>query len=482
MNLTGDPWVPVTLLTGQSTLVSLREVFARKDEIRDLALMPPQRIAVTRLLLCIAQAALDGPETEVEWRDCKPRIAPACLDYLTKWQHAFELYASGSHGAFLQVPNLEETHNAVLDKLDFGLSAGNNSTLFDHEASPEGRQQSPAWQALMLLTFQCFSPGGLIGVTKWKGSSTTKSSNHAPCIEGSPLHTYLRGEALLDTIHLNLLTKQIVRELPGGGWGIPTWESVPAGSSDGCVELLTTSYLGRLAPISRAIRLSPGSQTFTLANGLSYPRLPLAREPALAVMIRKNNEPGYISVNPSRHPWRELSAILAISPRNIEGGAIALQHLRNLEGAQKLSIWTGGLTADKAKLIDTAEWSFDLEASLLGESALHKYERGVELATQGELSLKMAVKICLKDLGINETAKAAAKAALSFWGRLDGSYGVLLDAADDETASLGGAWYRLVRQAMSEAYDRACPHETPRQIRAFAKGTEKLRLARPEAE
>jgi hypothetical protein len=76
--------------------------------------------------------------------------------------------------------------------------------------------------------------------------------------------------------------------------------------------------------------------------------------------------------------------------------------------------------------------------------------------------------------------KLLEKGSRSFWSRLDARHRVLLDAACDPTVSLGGAWYGIVRRAVDDAYGAACPHETPRQIRAFAKGAQRLRLRKPE--
>ncbi len=82
MNLTGDPWVPVVFMSGESRLVSLRDAFRSGEEILDLAATPPQRVALTRLLVCTAQAALDGPNDEADWRSCRNRIASAAVAYL----------------------------------------------------------------------------------------------------------------------------------------------------------------------------------------------------------------------------------------------------------------------------------------------------------------------------------------------------------------------------------------------------------------
>jgi len=62
MNLVSDPWIPVVMLDKTPRLVSLNEVFRDGETIADLAANPCQRIALMRLLICIAQAALDGPK------------------------------------------------------------------------------------------------------------------------------------------------------------------------------------------------------------------------------------------------------------------------------------------------------------------------------------------------------------------------------------------------------------------------------------
>ena len=58
MNLTTDPWIPVSWLDGSHGLASLREAFERGHEIRDLNVRPHERISLIRLLICVAQAAL----------------------------------------------------------------------------------------------------------------------------------------------------------------------------------------------------------------------------------------------------------------------------------------------------------------------------------------------------------------------------------------------------------------------------------------
>ena len=158
------------------------------------------------------------------------------LAYLDERKSAFELFGDGLR--FLQLPGLardtskkhdEDDEGSAVSKLDLALATGNNSTLFDN-AGGSDRSFTPAELALMLLTFQCFSPGGRIGVATWKGEKTpgNGSSSHAPCAAGNMLHTLIRGKSLAESIHRNMLTKKIVSRFAGENrWGVPVWALFP---------------------------------------------------------------------------------------------------------------------------------------------------------------------------------------------------------------------------------------------------------------
>ncbi|HPN84134.1 MAG TPA: type I-E CRISPR-associated protein Cse1/CasA [Victivallales bacterium] len=278
MNLTTDGWIPVVTDQQGIFLASLKDIYKNALSYRDLALNPPQRISVMRLLICITQAALDGPDDEKDWLSCESRIIPESLKYLEKHSDKFDLYGDKP---FLQVAKCDLISNAVCDKLNFGLAAGDNQTLFDHGATTQGRIRDDAWLALNILTYHCFCPSGLIGETKWANSTTGKSSSHAPCIQGNPLHTILKGGTILETIHLNLLTKKTVIA-PNCKWGFPVWENMPSSQNDS-----RDTYLGRLVPLSRLIKVET-QQIITLANGLKYSRLPASRESMMTVCLDEN--------------------------------------------------------------------------------------------------------------------------------------------------------------------------------------------------
>lgn len=154
MNLTTDPWIPAVRADGARDLFSLQDLFASARELNDLAVKPHERIALMPLLLCITQAALDGPADEAAWERCEPIIQPRVRAYLEKWHDAFELFGQGNR--FLQLPNLQPGKDTdegnPATKLDLALSTGNNSTLFDTRAG-ENRTVISARAALNLLAF-----------------------------------------------------------------------------------------------------------------------------------------------------------------------------------------------------------------------------------------------------------------------------------------------------------------------------------------
>jgi len=68
MNLIVDAWIPALCANGRRELFSLLDLFASAHELRDLAVKPHERVSLMRLLLCITQAALDGPATKTGGR------------------------------------------------------------------------------------------------------------------------------------------------------------------------------------------------------------------------------------------------------------------------------------------------------------------------------------------------------------------------------------------------------------------------------
>lgn len=491
MNLATEPWIPVVWDNGKSGLVSLSDAFTQADEIHDLAVRPHERIALMRLLVCITQAVLDGPSDYDDWKTCRPRIVPSALDYLKRWQHAFELFGNGQR--FLQVTNLrkkqDDDEGNWLSKLDLALATGNNSTLFDNAGGAE-RSFRLTDLALNLLTFQCFSPGGRIGVALWSEKETLGkgSSDHAPCIAGSMLHAVIRGLNLLETLRLNLLSKRQVEQLFGKKrWGQPVWEVPPRDCADAkAVDNATGTYLGRLVPLSRAIQLHHDSPTMILANGLKFMEWRESTATVVARTIKDQPQRVVLRASLDRSPWRELHSLTVKTiSQNTNGGPLALQ---NISGDQPFDLWVGGLVADQAKLLDTLESVFHVPAAMLTDPGQQIYEDGVGLAQDLEFRLRRAVSIYHKELGDNldraemreQRRRVQSKATFQYWTDAERCVSDLLAVVENPTVlGLDKAWHKTdwgkaTWRAALAAFDRACPYETARQIRAYALGRQAL--------
>jgi CRISPR system Cascade subunit CasA len=431
-------------------------------------------------------------------------MARAAVDYLGRWRHAFELFGDGQR--FLQLPILkqpptkrdveDDEGGSLTSKLDVALATGNNSTLFDN-AGGAARDFAPTQLALMLLTFQCFSPSGRIGVAVWDGKQTpgNGSSSHAPCLADGMLHTLLRGDNLLTALHRNLLNKMQSGQLLGQEcWGGPIWEFMPRSPGDAkAARNATQTYLGRLVPLARAIWLATDGRFLILANGLEYASYKQGwREPSATIVTRTvkgRQTREVLRASTTRAVWRELHALTVKAIGEKPGGPATLGNIS--EDEEAFDLWVGGLVATWAKLIDTAESVFHIPKAMLGEPSQRVYEDGVRHAETMELRLGRAVSVYRNELGDkvdrpemkDRSRQVQRTAATQFWTDVEQAVPRLLEVAA-EPASPGlkhewhkTTWGKTVWSAAREAYERACPHETPRQIRAYALGLHSLFVA-----
>ncbi len=478
MNLTTNPWIPAIRSDGSRGLFSLEELFSQAHQLRDLAAKPHERVALMRLLICITQAALNGPADEEDWEECESKIQPLVAAYLKKWAGGFDLFGEGSR--FLQFSNLQpgkETDDGnAATKLDLTLATGNNPTIFDNRACDE-RVVVTSKAPLNLLTFQCFSPGGRIGVARWNGNDTQGkgASGHAPCTPSSMIHSLVLGTCLLETLRFNLLTRESVADTLGNEkWGRPLWElPVRSAMESGAIKNATQTYLGRLVPLSRAIRLNEDGVSVILANGLEYPIYPEYRE-ATATIRRIEKETKLLPATSGRSMWRQLSAI--VIKRRADGdpvcGPLALRH--NF-GAAPTTLWVGALITDKAKIEEVVESVYTLPSEIFTESGRLAYETGVNFAGKWEFALKNSLKEYAKTLKVEDTPVARATSA--FWTRLEQHLSDLFELSRniDLVADLPACrWGLAVKEAAGDAYQQCCPRQTPRQIEAYARGLRKL--------
>ena len=508
MNLVTEPWVPVVKPDGTHQLLSLLEVFTRGREFSDLAVRPHEHIALMRLLICIAQAALDGP-TNKNWNAASKNLPEAANQYLIQWLDSFNLFDQKK--PFLQIPTIEKLAKSgkanaegelsdltPVSKLDFALATGNNATLFDHGClSNASRDFTPASLALMLLTFQQFSPGGLIAKVQWKGKETSKSSFHAPCTPASMLHTFLRLETLFDTICINLLSKETIKRHLNNTiedcWGRPIWEFMPTSLDDKmAVVNATQTYLGRLIPLSRLCWLQANGNSIMMGNGLTYKTYPEFSPETSATLIVNRNQERQILGAGAKAIWRELPAIIVSRKQNGEaGGALVLENIPDEKG---LDIWVGALLTNKASILDTVESVFHIPANMRTDRGRNVYNDEVRWTEAIGSKLSWAVETYREqiDRGWEGRVKMAgakknqllgqlhATATRHYWTAVEKLKSLLMEHIEtigtnaEAVTKSNKLWKSVVRKAAYESYRLACGQETPRQMRAFALGWAKL--------
>lgn len=505
MNVAFYKWIPVVTASGEPKLASLCEVLTEGEKFADLAVRPHERVSLMRLFLCVAHAALDGPKDYDEWCKVPEKLSMAVKKYLEQYRDSFELFHPET--PWLQVTGITKSEEGeVLDgsadnwtpvsKLNFSLATGNNTTLFDHDGISENRRISIGETLLAMLAFQCFSPGGLISQVCWNGIQSGKSSKDAPCVPASMLHSFLRGKDLLKTIHLNLPTYEDIQFSYGErAFGKPVWEMMPTSLLDlAKIENATTTYVGRLVPMTRLIRLHSAGERMLLGDGLAYPTFTdgFPPEPTSTVIIKQNEkkeERAILSYRPTKALWRELSAVVVKRRADGLGGPLSLRAIQDGEGCDLI---IAALARDQATIIDTAESVFHIPSKLHSDEGTATYEAEVKTAEAMASRLGWAVteyRIKL-DAGWEGRVKSAGKnkgklisrlhstATLHYWTTVEKNLSLLMShikkIGTDDAIPTRDKWGKMLFKTALEAYSVACGQETPRQMRAFAFGWKKL--------
>lgn len=529
MNVAFDPWIPVVTSTGERKLVSLSEIFSDRARYADLAVRPHERVALMRLFLCIAHAALDGPKNYSEWCDVPKKLARAGPEYLGKLKDSFGLFDPKE--PWLQVKELkavesdkensEKTSPVAL--LDSELATGNTSTLFDHEGSMTVRMVDPARLALNLLTFQNFSSGGGSPVAQWGKKKTSQVGNpDAPCLSQSMAHCLLRGRNLAETIHLNLPTHERIERVYRAfsfdkkkdkvafsdvQIGKPVWECFPESPDDSiAVTNATRTYLGRLVPISRWVRLIENTDQMFCCNGFKYDTYKdgFPAEPTAAVhLVTKKDKKGIetterrvVGVSPSRATWRELSALLTKRAADGLGGPLAMENAPN---DTECDFHVCAMTRDQASMDIGIESVFHLDPIFQANVVVYSAE--VEQAERLSRQLRGAVETYRKTIDndwlprVKRTQakdqgklknRLAQTAFLFYWTTVEKNLPLLMThikaIGTDDAMRTRETWRKMLFATVCEAYRTACGQETPRQMRAFAKGWQRLISRKDETE
>src|SRR5579872_3237712 len=247
-NLIDEPWVPVQA-GGVVTELGLRDVLLRAHEIDDLAgLSPPATVALFRLLLALVQR-IYRPMDDGRWEGLRDdgAFGPDVDRYLAEWRHRFDLF--DDQRPFYQVAELPfEPYErpALLLTLEWGAG---NPGHFSH--APDEHPFSPAEAARHLVTYQPFSPGGLM--THEAGRVPDKYSRAAPLNRGAVARVL--GANLFETLLLNAINYDPpYTPSSTGSADAPAWEQEQVARPE---ERRPLGYLDWMTWQARRVRLHP---------------------------------------------------------------------------------------------------------------------------------------------------------------------------------------------------------------------------------
>lgn len=531
-------WLPVALAAdfpdrdrrGPAPRVSLREAFAHGEHIVDLRCYPHERIALMRLLICIAQRALNGPETEEDWLGCRERLADEAVRYLEKNKGCFNLFGDGPR--FLQAHGKGKPGDMTVFRLRF--IDKNTPTLFDAHVQPGSATQA-AKLAVSLVAYQSFAAGGKTGGSEPspKGRKTKngkvkmepQGGKAGLCRDSAALHGFILGKNLLETVHWNLIcTDRIAAPMTWNTDAKPIWEFREEQLEKLPESEIKADYLGRLCPLSRAVWVDDKLETAEVSNGISYgvfsdskdqktkkvkPGTAI-REVSASIQPGKsaNDKPRLVSASLGgglpKAAWRELHAVAVLGYSAKRGGPLALEHLRTMNMAE-VGLWCGAMVGAQAKVPDTIESVFRLPIAFLESADVAEvddplkcpgpnqtYRQGVKFAENWARKLRNAVFVYHLRLADDFTKKQNAdrgrkiqhQAETQYWTALEQKadsvllHDVAVNSArywsSEQRWMARSPWGDEVIRAGRDAYDFACAHTTPRQLRAYAAGLKAL--------
>ena len=521
MNLVTDPWLPVTDKDNELRYISLIQLFEKPEEWVDLVLRPHERVSIMRLLICIVQAALDGPANIDEWDEALGKIPEDSLKYLEQWQASFNLYDKKK--PFLQVTNLtpgndEKSKGPSVAKLDSTLAVGANAaTLFDHGAAapvPNAameRTLTDKQLAISLLTFLNYSPSGTQSSAKLNGELIRHDSGaaDAPCVNQNMLHTFVVKNTLIKTIHANLIDKDLARDFYGPDlWGMPVWEiDEPFSLKNKKLEKNSVeTYLGRLTPLSRFCKLQPNSPYFIYCRGFQYSTKPKKKtdskrvyedfspEPSSTVIV--DSEGNYSLLRSGVNaPWREIAALIANREKKSLGGALPLRYLSRTESCDLVVL--GQTRGEKAAIIlDLIESRLHIPSYMMNRDKQEVYESNIKICQDKAYALFRAVekyrvltddewKGLFKRALEKKTSQLDRKRRFLFRQKAISHYWTLIEKQryllmqyisflgteeDEEREKAQNNWNAAIRHAAEETYKTLCSQESPRQMQAYVAG------------
>jgi CRISPR system Cascade subunit CasA len=269
-------------------------------------------------------------------------------------------------------------------------------------------------------------------------------------------------------------------------------------TNNGAIRNATQTHIGRLVPQTRILRINEDRKRVLLGAGFLYPKFQDEKNtfhPDLfaTMVLNKNKERELLSARPGIAVWRELHslAVRRKGTSELSRGPLCLLNLPDDKGLD--IIVNAMLTNPKqpAEIVDFLESVFHIPSRLLVPEGTVSYESEVKKAESLAARLGSAIEGYRTEIDCGwevRVSKAKDKRKLltqlhstgtrHYWTTIEKKLPLLMTHIEavgtDAAIPTRDAWRKILFSAACEAYRVACGQETPRQMKAFVKGWQKL--------
>ncbi|NLE25356.1 MAG: type I-E CRISPR-associated protein Cse1/CasA [Clostridiaceae bacterium] len=477
-NLVDEAWIPVA---GEGR-VSLMRIFS-DPSLKALGGNPVEKISIMKFLLAIAQAAHTPEDEEDLFNLGCHGLAAKAAHYLDEKRDLFWLYGDKP---FLQMPSISQAEIKSTGTVKLEVSTGNTTVLTEDQIE---KKMDDGEKALLLIFLSCLALGGkkadnsivlskgYMGKSNKKGKPSSAKAGPSLGYLGY-LHNFICGRTLWETVWLNMLTKNNVKDNKqfSEGIGLPPWEAMPEGEDCARAKTLKNSLMGRLVPLCRFVLLT--TEGIHYSEGIAHlSHKDNGIDPSIAVDF--SNDPKAIWTDPEKRPWRQITSLLSFlnanANRSFECIQLSVGVLRARKAVPEFRIWSGGIkvTSNPAgeQFLsgndDFVESEIILNATWLGDIWFTYLKTEIETleSIANEVKVKI-IKYFKKDV---VGKKKASEAANIFWQLCERKFQQLVDACgEDSTGNKAVAMRRLFVEYADRAFDAVCPRDTARQMEAWA--------------
>jgi len=478
-NLVDEPWIPIV----NEGLVSIKDVFSNQS-FKAIGGNPIEKISIIKLLLAIVQSAWT-PDNYEQWKNITlDKLCEHVNKYLLVKHACFNLYGEKP---FLQMPEIKKAEIKNYGALLPNIATGNTTVIFQSQVESI---LSDAEKALLLITVQNFAFAGKKTDNKvvlskgYTGKSNEKgkpsSGKYGPSIGFKGfLHNFVNSNCLLKTLWINIFSKEEISNFTQftNSVCMPPWEMMPEGEDCERAKELKNAYIGRLIPLSRFILYTDDGVHYS--EGISYPDYSDGCFDMTTSIDFSKTKPRALWLETDKKPWRNLTALLSFLSVEKNQGFDCLQLTQTIPRAKtiidELCIWSGGISVSSNAGEQYATGNNDYvqsEVNIKTEYLNSEWFARLRAEMDYLEHLSQILFACTKNyfsLVTNNSKEkqppVARKAKEIFWENAETHFQNLIEACSNETTEdIRAIYWKLLVQI----YNDLCPHDTVRQLDAWA--------------